>query len=192
MFCNNCGKKYPRESKVCPYCGEKQNSLSEGNGFFDMFPSKNTGEMQNNAYSESINVNNNDETMYLKSMIDKQSKQIYSLQKGQRRIAVTFLILVTALALLFIVNMAYTHGTARKLNAAGKTEQGEMITTPQPQINLPIQGDNEGGEGYEVNETPEPTLEATTAPDDPGDDRRNQKHSSSPSPDINNPFEEDE
>ena len=36
MFCNFCGKKIAPEDRVCPYCGQAQESRSGGNGFWDI------------------------------------------------------------------------------------------------------------------------------------------------------------
>ena len=36
MFCNWCGKKIVKKGVSCPHCGKKQESLENGNGFWDL------------------------------------------------------------------------------------------------------------------------------------------------------------
>ena len=40
MFCRFCGKRIETSARVCPFCGESQESLSGGNGFWDILNSK--------------------------------------------------------------------------------------------------------------------------------------------------------
>lgn len=36
MFCTNCGKRIPASTVRCPSCGQEQDRLEGGNGFWDM------------------------------------------------------------------------------------------------------------------------------------------------------------
>lgn len=36
MFCKFCGKKLETNVEECPYCGQKQEQLANGNGFWDL------------------------------------------------------------------------------------------------------------------------------------------------------------
>lgn len=133
MFCNNCGKKYPRESNVCPYCGEKQTSLAEGNGFFDMISSNPRPESQADFFEKNSNIQQNDETMYLRSALERQSKQIHALKRGQRNMLITCLVLIVLLAALLAINMIYAAGISSKVDALTAPQSEQLTVTPQPE-----------------------------------------------------------
>lgn len=167
MFCNNCGKKYPRESKACPYCGEKQNSLSDGNGFFDMFPDK-SAVSQVNTFSDGAGKNhNNEETAYLMSAVDKQQRLIRSLQRGQKHMAFIFSAILILFALIFVINSAYLHGKIKRLTPSGNLndiETRELMPTPDTQFNTQEEDRNNDRNG-DRNNLPTPTPSIIYDPD---------------------------
>lgn len=188
MFCNNCGKKYPREAKVCPYCGEKQSSLSEGNGFFDMFPDKSVaGSTANNFFDAAAkNENSNEEKLYLMSVADKQQRLIRSLQRGQKRIVIVFSAAIILLLIVLIISTAYMHGEMKKMMSGsldnnggqGNNEVREVIPTPNTQFNTRIE---DGGErnNNNGNNMPSPSPDILYDPD--GKDDANTRKTAPPS-----------
>ena len=157
MFCNKCGKKYTRESDVCPYCGNKQGSLSQGNGFFDMFDKKVDSNVENQ-----LNYNQSEtDIAYLKMSMERQSRQIMRMKKRHTVLTIVLLFVFLLSVIFSVGNMLYTNSVSKRLSDMTANENAE-IPVQTEQVQQTEEPEAEKGEGFinkpEETEKPEQTY----------------------------------
>lgn len=152
MFCKFCGKKLEADALECPHCGQKQEQLINGNGFWDLCDKTAPNDERSGLSGKNKAEEPSEESEPQEQTEEKQKQQ------GYKGISVLLLIICAASLIINAFQIAAVNTVSLRLDSIVSELEGLKNTAAEApeQSETPI-NDEES--------TPDASLEESSAPE---------------------------